>query len=87
MSTTVVNLRKDDFDVDISRSGKWGNPFVVGRDGTRSEVIQMYENWIKTRDIYTDIVPELKDKILGCYCKPKACHGDVLARIADEGDN
>jgi len=26
---------------------------------------------------------ELRGKILGCHCKPKACHGDILAEIAD----
>ena len=27
---------------------------------------------------------ELRDKTLGCWCKPKACHCDVLLKLADE---
>ena len=34
--TTVVNLRDDFYDVKISRPGQFGNPFLIGRDGTRS---------------------------------------------------
>lgn len=31
---------------------------------------------------------ELQGKRLGCFCAPKPCHGDVLARMADElGEN
>ena len=29
-------------------------------------------------------LPELKDKVLGCYCKPKRCHGDFLAKLANK---
>ena len=28
-------------------------------------------------------VLKLKGKVLGCHCKPEACHCDVLAEIAD----
>jgi hypothetical protein len=26
---------------------KWANPFVVDRDGTREEVIELYEQWLQ----------------------------------------
>ena len=32
-------------------------------------------------------LPELAGKTLGCWCAPKACHGDVLARLAAELDS
>ena len=27
---------------------------------------------------------ELKGKVLGCFCKPKACHGDVLVELVND---
>lgn len=81
------------YDVDISRSGKWGNPFVVGVHGTRSQVIDKHRLWIKghikapegqAAPTLEEIKTELQGKRLGCFCKPKACHGDFLALIANE---
>lgn len=88
--TTVVNLRKEKYDVYIGRAGKgqrtnsgrgkWGNPFSKG---TREENIEAYTKWIFTqRDLLADL-DELRGKRLGCFCKPQACHGDVLAALAD----
>jgi len=82
--TTVVHCKKEPFDVYIGRGSKWGNPFTIGKDGTRTEVIEKYRKYIwHNTELYEDIFNELKGKILGCWCKPKACHGDVLAKIAD----
>lgn len=67
----------------IGRPSKWGNPYRIGSDGTRAEVIAKYETWLRgCPDLLADL-PELKDKTLGCWCKPLPCHGDVLARLAD----
>ena len=87
--TRVVNCSFERYDVYVGRGkgakGKWGNPFRIGRDGTREEVIAKYREWIKTQpDLLRDI-PSLKGKTLGCWCKPQACHGDVLAQLAEEG--
>lgn len=80
--TRVVNRRREAFDVDIGRPGKWGNPFVVGKDGTRREVIQKYRRWIVHEGSYLlKDVQELIGKRLGCYCKPAPCHGDVLVEL------
>ncbi len=79
----VVNRYKSKFDVYIGRGSKWGNPFILGKDGDRDEVCDKYEEWFWKQDICNDI-SELKGKILGCFCKPKRCHGDFLARIANE---
>jgi hypothetical protein len=87
--TTVVNYRRGErYDVYIGRSkkmprGRWGNPFVVGIDGTPEECIALFEQRLMTQpDLLTDL-HTLKGKRLGCTCKPKPCHGDVLARLAD----
>lgn len=85
MKTTVVNLRAEPYDVRIDRLTRWGNPFKIGKDGDREAVIAKYEAWILTRlDLLADL-PMLRGKRLGCWCKPLACHGDVLAHLADLG--
>jgi len=84
-NTVVVNKRLEKYDVDISRAGeKWGNPFEIGRDGTRERVIKMYEVHIRRSPKLLAALPELVGKRLGCYCKPLACHGDVLIQLLKE---
>lgn len=85
--TRVVNLRREFCDVEICRPGKWGNPFAIGRDGTRTEVIEKYRQWIKTQPHLLEQLPMLKGKRLGCYCKPLPCHGDVLVEMAEALDD
>jgi len=84
MPTAVVNRRTAAFDVYIGRPSKWGNPFVMSNELDRAEVIRRYEDWIKTQPDLLAALPELRGKVLGCFCAPLACHGDVLARLADE---
>lgn len=80
--TKVVNIRADKYDVYIGRGSKWGNPFKIGIDGTREEVIEKYIQYFWTTNLFDDI-EELVNKILGCYCSPKDCHGDFLAYLAN----
>jgi hypothetical protein len=90
----VVNVKRNiPFDVYIGRtsygyiSQGWGNPFEIGRDGTREEVIEKYEEWIRSApEVMNAAREQLKGKVLGCWCAPAACHGDVLARIANAED-
>lgn len=77
----VVNLRYDFCDIEICRPGRWGNPFLIGRDGTRTEVIEKYRQWIQTQPQLLAQLPLLCGKRLGCYCKPLPCHGDVLIEL------
>jgi len=83
MVTTVVNIKKDYYDLFIGRGSIWGNPFKIGRDGTRKEVIESYRIYIMNRPELLSRLHELKGRRLGCYCKPLPCHGDVLAELAD----
>ena len=80
----VVNLRSWTSEVTrIDRSSKWGNPYKVGNYG-REEAIAKYKRWlwrqIKSGRITREELLELDDKALGCWCKPKPCHGDVLVK-------
>lgn len=89
MSKTIVGHCNDPHDVYIGRPSKWGNPFVVGVDGDRDEVIAKHADWIYTQPkLLAAIKTELKGKRLGCWCRPKkkSCHGDILAWIADFDD-
>lgn len=79
----VVNKVFKPFNVYIGRPSKWGNPFKIGRDGSRQDVIDKYEKWIQTQPYLLKSLPELKGKILGCYCAPLPCHGDILAKLAN----
>ena len=54
------------------------------RQGNRERVIGMYEVHIRRRPDLLAALPELVGKRLGCYCKPEACHGDVLVKLLRE---
>lgn len=83
MSTTVVNKYAAPYDVYIGRGSIWGNPFVIGKHGTRAEVIEQYEAYLLDSPELFSKVSTLRGKTLGCFCKPQPCHGDVLAKYAD----
>ena len=80
----VVHCKREKYDVYIGRPGKWGNPFSIGKDGTREEVIIKYEEWARNNKKLLNDLHELKDKTLSCWCAPKACHGDVLIKLVKE---
>ena len=78
----VVNKYQESFDVYIGRGSKWGNPFVIGRNGGRAEVIAKYRRYLWARieqgQVSLDDLLALDGKRLGCFCKPLPCHGDVI---------
>lgn len=79
----VVHCQRDEYDVYIGRPGKWGNPFEIGKDGTRTEVIEKFRKWIQTQPELLAALPELAGKRLGCWCSPQKCHGDILYELAN----
>jgi hypothetical protein len=69
----------------VGRPTVWGNPFTIGKDGTRSEVLERYEGYLRYNPgLIKKIKKELKGKHLVCWCAPKSCHADILLRIANE---
>lgn len=79
--TRVVHCKRSQYDVYIGRPSRWGNPYEISRSQSREDVIELYREWIvKQRDLMAAL-EELRDKTLGCSCKPKACHGDVLVEL------
>ena len=93
VSDLVVNISSGKpYDVYVGRgkcprTGKesiWGNPFIIGRDGTRDEVIQKYLEWIIKQPELMARIAELAGKRLGCYCFPASCHASILVELAEE---
>jgi len=101
--TKVVHCMRDPYDIYIGRGkgGHWGNPFTH-KDGTmaqvkvasREEAIDKYREYILEKPELLSKLPELKGKVLGCWCagkepltaedKPFRCHGQVLVELVNE---
>jgi len=91
MATRVVHCKRSPYDVYVGRgpdprtgvSGKWGNPFRIADGLSRMEALRRHAEWILDQPGLLASLHEIKDKVLGCWCRPAACHGDTLARLAD----
>ncbi|HDY90016.1 MAG TPA: DUF4326 domain-containing protein [bacterium] len=82
--TRVVHCKKEPYDVLIDRNTKYGNPYVVGIHGSREECIEKFRKKAYANPEFLALVrKELKNKTLACWCKPKACHGDIYVEICD----
>lgn len=92
---TVVNKRTHRGASEyIGRPSPLGNPFAIGRDGSRDEVITKYRKWLanhwfaysagKPNAVQTELkrlitIYKIEGELtLSCWCAPAACHGDVL---------
>ena len=79
--TKVVNLRSEAYDMYIGRGSIFGNPYRIGKDD-RQAVLAKYKEYFYKRVnidmVFKNAVLNLKGKVLGCYCKPLACHGDII---------
>jgi hypothetical protein len=64
----------------IGRGSSWGNPYVIGQHGTRENVIELFRRSVLPS---LDLAP-LRGKHLVCFCKPQACHGDLLLEAANK---
>lgn len=81
----VLNKRRGNIPGDavyIGRPSKWGNPFVIGQDGSRAEVIAKHKAWLCDQPELLAALPELRGRDLVCWCAPAACHGDTLLEMA-----
>ena len=83
----VLNKRNDSVPKDavyVGRPSKWGNPFKIGRDGSREEVCRLYEGWVNNQITAGLLsVEELRGKDLVCWCTPLPCHADILLELAN----
>jgi hypothetical protein len=90
MITRIVNLNKEPYDIYIGRGSKWGCPFTIIKDrptlakeivSTKEEALAKYKEYILESSELMGCLDELDGKILGCFCKPDKCHGDVLLEL------
>ena len=84
MSRYVVHKNKAPYEVYVGRPTQWGNPYVIGVDGTRDQVIAKYRGWLLRNPQLLAQLPTLRGKVLACWCAPEACHADVLAELANK---
>ena len=87
MVTELLNIRHGKADVYIGRGSPFGNPYVLGVDGDRNEVIRLYRIYFYDK-IMRDSkfrldVEALRGKKLGCHCHPMSCHGDVIVEYLE----
>src|SRR6266576_2808731 len=87
--TRVVNRKFTQvYDTYVGRPTIWGNPLKIGLvvDGhrlTRDDVLAYYERWLLGQPALLAALPDLRGKVLACWCAPLPCHGNILARLAD----
>ena len=82
----------DHFDTYIGRGTLWGNPYAIGQDGDREEVIRKFaydfnRGFLRGGEDFNEKLKALRGHTLGCHCKPYACHGDVLAEYLNKLDD
>ncbi|NMZ65862.1 DUF4326 domain-containing protein [Pseudomonas oryzihabitans] len=91
--TLVVNKDKEDiYDVYIGRGTVWGNPYQIGKDGDRDEVIRKFaydfdRGFLKAHENFEKNLSHIRGKVIACHCKPAACHGDIIAAYINSLDD
>lgn len=93
--TTLINIKHNEkYDIYIGRPSKWGNPYSH-KIGTRAkflvssvdEAVEKYEEYARNNPEIMNSLDELENKIIGCWCAPNKCHGDVLIKLINEKNN
>lgn len=98
--TRVINIRREtEYQSEkstpkyeyIGRGSYWGNPYSMYEEGDdREEVIRKFRydfEFEKFPNKDKSEVYKLAGKRLGCFCKPQACHGDILADFLNSWDD
>lgn len=87
-----VHFKKKPYDIYCGRPSFWGNPYSHKNDtlakykvSSRKESVEMYERFLNDSEEHQKRLPELMNKILGCWCEEnELCHCDVLIRAVQE---
>ena len=92
--TTVVNIKHFGGDISgitmIDRSTIFGNPFNISKTRIREQSIKQYRLWFYKKiqlEMFREAVESLRDKTLGCWCKPLDCHGDIIVEYLNNIGN
>jgi len=94
MRTRVTNIRYTFIDtrligtIRIDRTTIFGNPFKIKKGCTRKQSIEKFKSYfynrIKTDKVFRQRIKALGGHVLGCWCKPNPCHGDILLKLLKE---
>jgi len=89
-SPRVLNAHIDTIPDDaiwVDRNTKYGNPFKLGINGDVAEVTALYIDYLTNNpDLIADIRQNLKGKSQACWCRPSACHAELLLKLANDPD-
>jgi len=88
----ILNKRRDPIPegaVYVGRPSPFGNPFVIGKDGTREEVVGKYrrrfEELTQTDPEFVLELEKLRSATgLVCWCAPLGCHASVIAEYLEK---
>ncbi len=69
----------------VGRPSPWGNPFIIGKDGTREEVIKLFRKYAIER---MESDPSWLSPLKGCedavcWCAPEPCHASIVLELAN----
>lgn len=82
----VVHCKRSPYDVYVGRPGPWGNSEPLRSESERDTAVDAYRDWLLHCPKLRALTPELRGKVLGCWCAPRRCHADVLAWLASARD-
>jgi hypothetical protein len=89
MAVRVLNKYRDVIPPDaiwIMRPNILGNPFIIGRDGTRDEVCDKYEEWAPTQPEVMAAIQATRGHSVVCCCEPQRCHGRTIVKLANPAE-
>jgi hypothetical protein len=95
MATRVGHCKRESYDIYIGRPSILGNPFTTKAKSiakvkvdTKDESLASFEEYARDRitkdPAFKKAILDCKDKTLGCWCAPRACHGHIIARLVEE---
>lgn len=81
-----VHCKKEKYDLYCGRPGPYGNPFIIGKDGTREEVIEKYRQYVSQCPELLNAILSLDPNLtISCWCNDdQACHCDVIIEIVEK---
>jgi hypothetical protein len=66
----------------VGRPHILSNPFVIGKDGTREQCVELYRAYFRRRretdPVFAEAVEAIRGRDLVCHCWPLPCHVDVI---------
>lgn len=84
MSVIRVN-KTEPYDIFIGRPSPYGNPFIIGENGTRKEVLAKFKEYFKHLSTSNLLLDDLNNKKIACWCSmDQSCHGDILIELFNE---